>query len=139
MVDHIGCGCYDAYYDRDSHDGDDPRTRVDTIKQHFTNLRNFCKYIGVPLEDDGTLVTGYLMDTDGALCADPSTGEYAVHLDEALWTVDPGAHAHEEPGQVTTSRWFHKKIEVPDWLKATGKIVVNVASQASGGPPIFRN
>ena len=69
VVDHIGCGCYDAYYERDSHDGDDPSTRVENIKQHFTNMRNFCNYIGVPLEDDGTHITGYLMDTDGALCS----------------------------------------------------------------------
>jgi hypothetical protein len=43
------------------------------------------------------------MDTDGALCADPRTGKYEVHMDEAL----RGA-SDSEPGQVTTSRGLSK-------------------------------
>ena len=62
----------------------------------------------MPYEDDGTHITGYLMDTDGALCADPNTGKYAVHMDAELMV-----------GTKATRGWNTYK----NVLKTTGKVV----------------
>jgi hypothetical protein len=76
------------------------------------------------------------MDTDGALCADPRTGKYEVHMDEALRVSLRGA-SDSEPGQVTTSRSWRK------WkqrLTTAAKVVANVALQLNGvSEPIFPN
>jgi hypothetical protein len=114
VVDHLQCECYKAYYGR-PYDGDDASSRSGSIKQHFTNLQNLCQWLGDAYHDDGTHISGHLMDVDGTLCANHESGETA-----ARWKP----RANYRPGSAErTSRAQSPTHERFWWIVASWAII----------------